>query len=325
MGRRTSSDPDAAGSDSFLDITTNIVGILIILVMVVGERAKMVPVEASPAPPSAELVAARGEAVRLEQDVHDLAHQMTAVQSALQMRAAERNQLATLMAAVEQELEARRVSLDDETRQRYEQDRDLALTEDELARLDAERRAAEQAAAPQTVTVKNYPAPLGKTVNSDEVHFRLSEGRLTMIPYQQLMNELQRSLPEAASRMQHEPELVDTLGPIEGFRLRYVVQRHDTLQARFFQLAYVEFIPISNRLGEPVDDALKSGSKFRDELRLLSPDHYTITIWTYPDSFAEYRQVKDELYALGYQVAARPLPEGMPIGAAPSGSKSSAQ
>jgi hypothetical protein len=58
---------------------------------------------------------------------------------------------------------------------------------------------------------------------------------------------------------------------------------------------------------------------------MLSPNRYTITIWTYPDSFDEFRKLKKILYQQGYAVAGRPLPEGMPIGASPSGSKSSAQ
>ena len=41
MRKRTSTDPtEAMGTDSFLDIVANLVGILIILVMVIGVRAK---------------------------------------------------------------------------------------------------------------------------------------------------------------------------------------------------------------------------------------------------------------------------------------------
>ena len=55
---------------------------------------------------------------------------------------------------------------------------------------------------------------------------------------------------------------------------------------------------------------------------MMSPRQYTITVWTYEDSFAEYRRLKKELYSLGYAVAARPIELGMPIGASPTGSKS---
>ena len=50
-----------------------------------------------------------------------------------------------------------------------------------------------------------------------------------------------------------------------------------------------------------------------------------MTLWTYPDSFEMYRDLKTELYKLGYPTAGRPLPAGEPIAGSPSGSKSSAQ
>ena len=50
-----------------------------------------------------------------------------------------------------------------------------------------------------------------------------------------------------------------------------------------------------------------------------------MTIWTYPDGFAEFRKLKQELYAMGYETAGRPLPFGVPITASPGGSKSAAE
>jgi hypothetical protein len=82
---------------------------------------------------------------------------------------------------------------------------------------------------------------------------------------------------------------------------------------------------VSSQLGEPIDAALKPGSNFRRSLEMLSPRTYTITVWSYPDSFGEFRKLQQDLYALGYSVAARPLPEGAPIGASPHGTKSSAE
>ena len=50
-----------------------------------------------------------------------------------------------------------------------------------------------------------------------------------------------------------------------------------------------------------------------------------MTAWVYADSFAEYRRLRKELYAAGYTVAARPLPEGELIGGSPRGTRSAAQ
>lgn len=325
MVRRRNADQEAAGNDSFLDITTNVVGILIILVMVVGERAKTAPVEFEEPAPSHKLVAAQDESVRLEQDVHRLQAQMATVQRELQARFIERGDLSTLITAVERDLADHRAALDERSRRRYDLDRDLAIARDELARLEAERRDAEQAAQPETVEIKNHPTPIGKTVDDKEVHLRLKNGRVAVVPYEALIDRLRSSLRAQVSRLGDQSELVDTLGPVEGFRLRYVIQRNSIPGGAYFQVTYVEFVPVSSQLGEPVDAALQAGSQFRRTLELASPRQYTITVWTYPDSFAEFLKLKKELYALGYAVAARPLPDGLPIGASPQGSKSSAE
>ena len=78
-------------------------------------------------------------------------------------------------------------------------------------------------------------------------------------------------------------------------------------------------------LGEPPDVALNDGSAFRKALAKLRPGHHTITIWTYEDSFDAFRQIRKELYRLGFITAARPLPQGQPISGSPDGSKSAAQ
>jgi hypothetical protein len=45
----------------------------------------------------------------------------------------------------------------------------------------------------------------------------------------------------------------------------------------------------------------------------------------YPDGFEAFRQIRKELYRLGYTVAARPLSAGTSISGSPDGSKSAAQ
>ena len=78
-------------------------------------------------------------------------------------------------------------------------------------------------------------------------------------------------------------------------------------------------------LGEPVATALSDRSDFRSRLAAVSPQSVVATIWVYPDSFAEFRQLKQELYELGFSTAARPLPHGVLIAGSPEGSRSAAQ
>jgi hypothetical protein len=230
-----------------------------------------------------------------------------------------------LITAVEHDLAERRAALDLAARERFDVKRELALAEDELGRLKDQREQAEGTLAPPTITVESYPTPLGKTVDGKEAHFQLLGGRLTYVPFEALIDRLKATVRDYASKMNTEAQIVDTLGPIGGFRMRYAVERFDTPQGSYLQVARVELLPVSKQLGDPIATALASGSRFREKLDMMSPREYTITVWTYPDSFAEFRRLKKELYEMGYAVAGRPLPEGMPIGASPHGSKSSAQ
>ena len=60
-------------------------------------------------------------------------------------------------------------------------------------------------------------------------------------------------------------------------------------------------------------------------LSRLPSDQTTITVWVYPESYRQFRQLKNDLLRRGYLTAGRPMPAGHPIGASPSGSQSSAQ
>jgi len=93
----------------------------------------------------------------------------------------------------------------------------------------------------------------------------------------------------------------------------------------YVQLTKWELIPVSGQLGETLEEAIQNDSTFRSRLSLLSPRDYTLTLWVYNDSFEEFRALRKELYHLGYSIAGRPLPEGVPIGGSPHGTKSAAE
>jgi hypothetical protein len=316
---------DSESTNSFLDVITSSIGILIILVMVAGQRSHEAMESLANAPASAELAAAESEASHLEQDVQAIAGRMAHVQAELQGKMAERAQVSTLVAAVEHDLAERRAALGRASSEQYDVKRDLALVRDELARLDAERRQLDEVKVPDAITIESFPTPISRTVDDREVHFQLLGGRLAFIPFDPLVDRLKSSLREYASKLQEQGEVTDTLGPIGGFRLRYTIARHDVPGGSYMQVAHVDFLPTSGQIGETIDVALAPKSALRNKLEMVSPRQYTITVWTYPDSFAEFRRLKKELYTLGYAVAARPLPPGMPIGASPQGSRSSAQ
>jgi hypothetical protein len=90
-------------------------------------------------------------------------------------------------------------------------------------------------------------------------------------------------------------------------------------------LARFVLVPVAGVMGERVADALAADSDFRRRLQSYDPKTTTITIWCYPDSFDSFRDIKRELYRLGFRTAGRPLPEGHPIGGSPEGSRSVAE
>jgi hypothetical protein len=84
-------------------------------------------------------------------------------------------------------------------------------------------------------------------------------------------------------------------------------------------------IPVRSDLGEPLETALQDGAEFRSLISQFDPNRTTVTVWVYPDSFDQFRQVKETLFRMGYLTAGRPMPEGQPIGGAPDGTRSASQ
>jgi len=336
MHRPTQQRDEPLGHDSFLDIVANMVGILIILVMVMGMRVKNAPLAAISGGDSqvaAELhkdLAAeeslRGEALAAAAETGSLQRE-----TLLQRR--NRDALAVMASALEQEIQARRERMDAETQEMFDLGRSLAQSRFALRELERQRADVE-GARPKPIVVESYPTPLSRTVRDGEVHFQLSGGRIVLIPLEQLVEQLKQNAERQKHRLLDSPELTDSVGPLGGFRLRYTLERHDVsaetamLTGRsgsYAQLQRWTLIPVSSQLGEPVDEALAEGSEFRQAVAKLRPGRETITIWTYQDSFGSFRRIRKALYEAGFSVAARPLPLGVPISGSPEGSKSAAE
>jgi hypothetical protein len=269
----------------------------------------------------------------LREDALAAAAQIEELASQRMLQKRERDRLATAVSAWEHKLRAHREKLDAEAQAVY----DLRLRRSEqIARLESlqqDRAAAESAAAPP-VRIESYPTPLSRRVDGDEAHFQLRGGCVVFIPLEELIDEFKRDARRKASKLLGQVELTDTVGPTGGFRLRYTLVRRQVTDetaiatgraGTYATLDKWTLIPTSGRLGEPVDVALGSNSDFRSALAQFRPERTTVTLWTYPDSFAQFRQLKKELYRLGFPTAARPLPFGVPIGGSPEGTKSAAQ
>ncbi|MCA9247130.1 MAG: hypothetical protein KDA42_08450 [Planctomycetales bacterium] len=334
MRRTGSTAIDEPGQDSFLDVVANMVGILIILVMVVGVRAGDTPdVPASISAPEHQQHQLEREAISLRSDVAELDLKSTEIRRTIEQRRSDRDLLATIIEKIRQDLEAQRGQLDTAGQARYELAVRLERSRRELADLDS-ARAAEQARPSEKVIVQSLPTPISKTVHGDELHLRLQGDRVAVVPMEELIREFRTDAENNLWKLKDQDEILETVGPIAGFRMRYLLGRFDVSGqqalegarvASVVQLVRFEILPVAEETGEPIDLALSESSQLREELRSLNPRRTTITVWTYPDSFSTFRRLKAELYALGYATAARPLPIGQPISGSPEGSRSAAQ
>jgi hypothetical protein len=334
MARPARGQEEAFGNDSFLDVVAKIVGILIILVVVASTRIKNLPSLLSPELRSKEqavaaLKDAEASMTALEQDVMELNNEMQKVSLTTASRYQERAVLAHILAQKQRELEEERNSLDGQSREQYDLEHALATAEAKLKQATRLKREVDLSPAP-TIEIKTYPTPISQVVYGKELHFRLKRGLVAPIPMEALLEKFKRRAHEQFDRLQNEREFSDIVGPVDGFRLKYIIERVDMppesgRSGSYGQLRQFILLPMSEELGETLEDALMRQSRFVTALTGLDPRHTTITLWTYDDSFAIFRELRKQLHELGFSVAGRPLVEGQPIAGSPHGSKSAAQ
>jgi hypothetical protein len=330
MPRPKPEDISAAGQDSFLDVVTNIVGILIILVMVVGGRVQQIILKPQPSVAVDEALERELEDLEetvdsLEGDVEQLQVQARTVAMSAAAAAEARLQLATAVSAAKVGL-AEQKQANDAAR--------VAAAERAAKKSDLEAAFQQcslelQGLAHVPATTKEvlaFPTPIGRTVNGEEIHFRLAAGRVAYIPLEELFGLAKAHTQRHAGALPQMASRVETVGPEQGFTLDYVIEAKIDQARGQVLIRSREWVvkPTSPTIGETVDEALAATSRFRRVLGGVKPDT-TVTLWCYPDSFPVYRALREELHRLGVPTAGRPLPEGAPIGGSTEGSKSVVQ
>ncbi len=340
MTSRSRQEEVSIENDSFLDIVANIVGILIILVVLVGVRAKHAPLAACIPGPDATAKTAEADGTsdiewKLREETLEMNRQGLRLAEEAIFRDSRRNELAVMVSAAERSLEEERNRLDGAARAEFDLQRNLAEQQAKLAdAIRASLLAQKDQNEAKPVDLEHRPTPISHTVHGREIHLLLCDGRVVVVPFEKLVEQFKEEFERKAYRLQHQTELTDKMGPVDGFRLRYTIERVDITPDEYMQtgrggsvirLQRIEFLPDNNRLGETVDEALAEGSLLREALALHRPDRDTVTVWTYPDGFGNYQRLKKLFYRLGYSVATRPLPFGVPISASPEGSRSAAQ
>jgi hypothetical protein len=335
---------DFSGQDSFLDIVANIVGILILLVVVVGVRASQdavaaAQVERKPLPTAKaavdpdQLRKAERLAIDAHKDVETVIKQVVNVNQAAALRDEERIVLNTMVTSAEREIAEYRAKLSEQEQLDFDVRRQLSEAKNTLDNLTREQ-VSMLTQAPKVEELENLPTPLARTVSGDEVHLRLDKGRVAFIPVDELIAQLQEDAEDNRWRLKDRDVVDSVVGPLNGFRLRYRLRKRQLVlrdpsgavqRATVTNYTGWQLLPTKQELGEPVDQAVLPNSDLMHFLKPYRPESTTVTVWTYPGSFNEFRQLKQTLFEMGFGTAARPMPEGKLIGGSPQGSKSSAQ
>jgi hypothetical protein len=332
MRRIRAEEDRSAGQDSFLDVVTNIVGILIILVMVIGARVRQVMLETPEPVVTPEIAALAGEVeslgqtlVSTEREIEGLQAQIRTLEAAAAGASDARLELATAVAAAKVAVAERTAAADTAAVAAAEQAARRRSLEEQIQRCTLETKGLAHAAA-TTQEVLAYPTPIGRTVNGEEIHFRLAGGRVAYVPLDELFQLAKAHTRRNSDAISQLTSRIVTVGPEQGFALDYVIEAKVDAARGQVLIRSREWVvrPADAAVGEPVAEALGSHSRFRRVLGGVKPET-TVTLWCYPDSFDAYRQVRAELHRLGVPTAGRPLPDGAPIGGSTEGSKSVVQ
>ena len=333
--------------DSFLDLVTNVVGIIIRLILVswVGARsyhASMQWLDLDTAAPPTPTPKVTDDPLhhRIELSKNDLDEAKTRLLAQLkELEAADQTtkltdeQVAQLITR-RNELEAERQALARNTPDGKVQLASLTVDEvrkrsrqllDEIKKIET---------APTNKKQLKYHAPVSRAVRSEELFFECKSGRVTFIDLPSFMQEYKATLEEVAIELRSKWSVERVTAPVGPYRLRYVVEREKSVldaggvpaAGNFrYGLSSWEVEPIAPDRGETVQQALAPKSQFRQLTEGLDSNLTVVTFWVYPDSFELFRQLRDHLYERGHDVAGRPLPPDGPIAASKHGTASRGQ
>lgn len=267
--RRSQPHETQFGSDSFLDVVCNIVGILIILIVVAGVRVSRAPVrtdkhspqtvlahlplgetlhqpipEAEVPSPFLPLMVEEQEAPPPDSDdsqailtqLADIQEQQTHLSRELREAQETIARLHEQQSAWTERVQSlRRAVLEAEARLSQAQ-QTAASTTAEISSLkqQAMQLAAQVREAELTPTqAKRWEhrlTPVGKTVTGRELHFRVERQQVSVIPLERLLLRLREQIERRKDWLVKGRQSEGEVGPIEGYTLHYVVQR-DQLSA----------------------------------------------------------------------------------------------
>ena len=328
------------GQDAFLDIVANLVGVLIILVVVLGTQSheaiheivedSVTENHALPEQMSAleeqamRAAAAQRDSNRLETTIRQFDNEIAS-------RNQQRAMLLDLLAEARIAWEDSKQHLNADATEAAAKEIEISRIEKELAELSGERERIEGEPEP-IIAVAHLPTPMAKTVFGDELHFRLKDNLVSVVPIERLIEEMKQEM-QRSLQSSREGQLETAIGPVRGYVAHVEMNRSSELISRGGQIRNATGVevtgmtiePLKEPHGQHISNVLAGSSELDIELAGRDPATTTITVWVYPESFAAFRQLKEHLYRKGFATAARPLPQDFPIGVSRNGSRSTAQ
>ena len=336
--------------DSFLDLVTNVVGIIIRLILVswVGARAYHESMQWVDGNSSAgtQVVAPKitddplyERVDRSRRDLDEARERLLAQLKDLdKVETGNQDTKAQLVLLIgrRDELEKEQKALEAKGAQRGTQVKTVSLTAASVRERAKELLEDIKKIESLPIAKKQlkYHAPLSRVVHSEELFFECKAGRVTYIDLPTFMAEYKQSMDEIGVELRTRWRVERATAQAGPYRLRYAVEREksaldpgDTPLARGFRYGLSEWVveEMTPEHGETLAHALQEKSEFRQLVDKLDPTLTVVTFWVYPDSFELFRHLRDHLYERGLDVAGRPLPTGAPIAASKNGSASRGQ
>jgi hypothetical protein len=346
--RRRRSREIAFSLDSFLDVITNLIGIIIRMILVVWVGARSYHeiqsrLQLAPGTSPAAAAQSQGDLAKisdpLEQEIIKHRHELELVQQSLlehlrqlpplgaQRQAAE--QELTLLAAELQTLAQSRDRLQQTAAQQEKLGEGVAVSLAEVKHRSEKLRQDITQFQQQPIAKKviQYRTPVSRPVVTEELFFECQGGRVAFIDFAAMQREMNDEVDARKKDLIKSGSLEGFTHPAGAFRLHYLakVVDSDPLGGTYRISGSGEVLPMPGPRGETLTEAFQPDSEFRQIVDHIDAKQTVVTFWVYPDSFSLFRQLRDYLYQRNIEVAARPLPFGHAIGFSPSGTASRSQ
>ncbi|MDB5337430.1 MAG: hypothetical protein JWN70_3049 [Planctomycetaceae bacterium] len=258
MARRKTSGEVNIGSDSFLDVIANIVGILIILIVIAGVRVSRAPVIKKRCPPIeetavAELIVPQAPTQvptepepeaesepefaevttppdELTEKIQTAQTEIDRLESEAAANEAAKKELERRQAQGELRIVAGRNKLLKEKAVRETHVRGIAemqalmaAQQKTLELLQAQFKD-EQDRAPKVQKLKHRVTPISRVVIGDQVHFRLSGNKVSQVPIHDLLEAAMRQAKIRGADFGNDRSIYGEAGPIRGYVLQYKLE-----------------------------------------------------------------------------------------------------